>query len=204
MAEPELADATGYILREYSPETDENFLFRTFIDALRAASPVYRAVHDHLFFDNFRKVIRLILARGAQVIVAAEQDSPVLFGYVVFERRPVDDKDGVLHWAYVKINWRRMGIATQLIGATGIDPNKAYYTTRTSYELAIPVRRLQHSERADWAAERQERMRLAKELEAKGLGEGDTRTLVKKWPGLTFNPFLLPAPELQQKGMTNG
>jgi hypothetical protein len=196
MAEPEPIDAANYVLREYNPETDENFVFRTFLDALRAASPVYRAVHDYLFFENFRKVIRLLFARGAQVIIAAEQDSPVIFGYIVFERRLVDDKEGIFHWVYVKINWRRIGIATQLIGATGIDPDKAYYTTRTSYELAIPIRR-QKSSQADWVAERQERMRRAKELEAEDRGEGDARTLVKKWPGLMFNPFLLPSPEVK-------
>jgi GNAT superfamily N-acetyltransferase len=189
---PEPESPIGYVIRGYEPE-DESFLYRTTLDSLRATAPAYRAVRDRVFFRYFRRIMDGLFARGAQVWIAAEQDSPVIFGYLVAEPDlKVDDKAGVIHWLYVKANWRRMGIATELICESGIDPNKAYYTTRTSYELSLPAKRRAAREgHTDWVHVREEKMRMAAELERTGAAEGDTRCLIKKWPGATYNPFLL-------------
>jgi GNAT superfamily N-acetyltransferase len=187
----------GYEIRPYISEQDESFVYGAWIDAVRATGTVYKPIRNGVFFHNFRKTITLLLERGAQVLVAAQIDSPVIFGYVVSEKESVlnDQKSGVFHWVYVKANWRRLGVAARLIEATEIDPNKAYYTIRTKHELSLPAHRTTDKDgKSNWVAIREERMHLAASLEANGRAEGDTLVLVRKWPGLAYNPFLLPSP----------
>jgi GNAT superfamily N-acetyltransferase len=181
-----------YTIRTWCPD-DEQFLYRTWLDSLRLTGSMYRSVRDRVFFAYYRRVITGLLDRGAQVLVAAEADSPVIFGCLVAEPLVnVDDRQGVLHWVYVKSNWRRLGIATRLIEASGIDPNKAYYTHRTSYAVGLPGKRIaQRDGRSGWREIREAKMKLAEELEAQGKNEGDVRVLLVKWPGAVFNPFLL-------------
>jgi GNAT superfamily N-acetyltransferase len=187
-----------YEIRQYRQESDENFVFRAWIDAAYSNGVQYRGVKKYLFCAFFRQVITGLLARGAQVLIAAEPDSPVIFGYIVSEPfLLIDNHKGVVHWIYVKANWRRMGIATKLIEATGIDPDKAYYTIKTAYELSLPAPRVAEKDgKVDWVSVRKEKMRIVSELEQKGEAEGDTRVLMKKWPNACYNPFLLyPPPE---------
>jgi GNAT superfamily N-acetyltransferase len=179
-------------IREYRKADDERFVYKTWLDSMRCTSPIYKRVRDWEFFRYFRKVIDGLLERGAVVLIAAEKDSPSIYGYMVYEPDvKVDERTGIIHWIYVKAVWRRLGVATALIEHAGIDPNGAYYTMRTNYELSLPSGWDQSAAKSNWVAVREARIRRAAEVEAKGQQEGDTRAMLNKWPGAVYCPFLL-------------
>ena len=179
-------------IREYDPTRDESFVYRTWLDCLRATGPMVKRVRDCVFFRYYRCIIRGIIERPTtRVLVAAQADSPVIYGCFVHEPAVcMDDRRGVAHWIYTKGPWRREGVATALIAASGVDMNAVYYTHQTTYDLGLNVRgRVGHT--PSWQAVREARVALATELEAKDRAEGDTRVLLAKWPGMTYNPFLI-------------
>ena len=170
---------------------DEAYLFRTHLDSIRVTGVAFKNHRDKIFYKYAHKVLSAILARGAKVLVAsAPGDTSVIYGVLIYEPTPIpeEDKEGVLHWAYVKSTYRRLKVATRLIEASGIDPNKAYYTFSTNSELAVNVRReaARRGVASDWKSLRDLKSTLVAEREAKDQMEGDSRCLLRKWPGLDY------------------
>jgi len=95
------------IERDLAP-ADESFIYATWLRGLRYGNSWFERIDETLYFENYRQVVRALLA-SCQVKIACLKETPdVIIGYSV--------SDGPrLHWVHVKENWRRMGIATDLL-----------------------------------------------------------------------------------------
>lgn len=80
----------------------------------------------------YREVLRRLVERprcGTWVAYNSE-DHDQVFGFITFET--TNDRGHVIHYVFVKNFCRRMGIATGLLRATGIEPEDPFlYTFKT-------------------------------------------------------------------------
>jgi GNAT superfamily N-acetyltransferase len=104
------------------------------------------------FFDGHTPLVRALLQQ-ARVLVACMADDPTtIIGFVVFE--PAGGPDGldVLDFLYVKKAFRRAGVGTMLLTATGLPPDldkvavtfctKAWFRTKAAHGLEERYRAL--------------------------------------------------------------
>jgi GNAT superfamily N-acetyltransferase len=186
--------ALAYAIRSPIP-SDEKFVYKVWLDSYRVTGPMVKQVRDRIFFAYHHRVIEHILARPTtSVLVASPEDAPeVIYGYLVCEPEWTgDEREGIIHWLYVKSSWRRLGIATALLAASGIDPSRAFFTHWTNYEIALNAKReaAKTGKPMDWKTLREVKAKMAADRQAQDRAEGDTRVLIKKWPDATYNPFL--------------
>lgn len=107
-----------FALRAGLPE-DHAFVFATWLRCYKRNSLFARRISNETFFRWHHLVIERILARSV-IRVAHAADAPeVILGYSVSE-------PGVVHFVYVKGSFRKLGIATALLGH--LDPNACVFT----------------------------------------------------------------------------
>lgn len=106
-------------------EADIPFIFSTWLRSYRDNSFFAKRIKNSIFFDGHHKVIEHLLQKpGLQVLVAhAGSDANTIFGYLVTEPAAK-----VVHFAYVKKSFRRLGIAKALLDHFGADLNECQFT----------------------------------------------------------------------------
>jgi hypothetical protein len=115
-------------IRPHTPG-DEAFIFATWLRSYRHSSDFAKPISNSVFFPLHHAVIQRILDRSStRVSVACSSSSPdTVLGYLVTE----DFVRPVIHFAYVKRDFRRQGILTLLLKEAGLEPNRCFYTHRT-------------------------------------------------------------------------
>lgn len=110
------------ILRAYNPETDSAFILDSWSKRLfHGKKPRPPKSWFREFFNHAKAVLE-----NAKVYVACTEDAPdTITGYSIV-------KDNILHFVYVKIGYRRVGIGTLLVSNKGIR-YLAFITSDTKY-----------------------------------------------------------------------
>lgn len=100
-------------------EEDLPFIFSSWLRSYRASAFAKRIKKD-VYFLWHQLVVERILARpSVSTIVACLDGHPdVILGFIVFEK--VKDEPKIIHYAFVKESFRRMGITKTLMIGTGI------------------------------------------------------------------------------------
>jgi GNAT superfamily N-acetyltransferase len=95
---------------------DLNFIFSTWLKGIKGGNDLYRMADPRSFTLHYGEFMKRKIARtGVLVMVAClKEDNDVILGYSITER--IKDYN-VLHWIYVKKEWRRIGIAKDLLPA---------------------------------------------------------------------------------------
>ncbi len=111
---------------------DVAFVFSTWLWSYRRNSDFARAMHWKVFMHYHRKVLERITSRPSCRLLVAHQpgNRDIIYGYMVVESG-IADRD-VVHYIFVKEAWRRFGIATSLILASGIDPKHSSIIVQSS------------------------------------------------------------------------
>lgn len=88
---------------------DASFIFATWLRGLYHGDSWFKIIPKKIFMENYHRVVEKILSSpGVEVKVACLKDDPdVILGYSVY-------KEDRLHWIFVKISWRNIGIAKSL------------------------------------------------------------------------------------------
>jgi len=104
-------DLISYRLAEAG---DVNFILSTWLKGMTGGNDYYRMINRESFNYHYGEFIKRRMAKqGVLIMVACLKESPdVILGYSVTER--VKNKN-VLHWVYVKKEWRRIGIAKDIL-----------------------------------------------------------------------------------------
>lgn len=90
---------------------DLSFVFATWLRSYRD-SPFARRVRKDTFTNRHHALIEALLDRGAVIDVATPADDPgTILGYLVRETR---DGRSLLHYAYTKRPFRRLGVFSRL------------------------------------------------------------------------------------------
>lgn len=113
-----------------TPTADEfPFIFDSWANSYRK-SPWAGTVPNHLWDQVSRETARSLLDRGARVLVAVTpiegSDERRVMGYIVAE-----PGDKVLHWIFVKKDYRGLGIGKALLAAMCPGEDHWAYTFRT-------------------------------------------------------------------------
>lgn len=87
---------------------DLPFIYATWLESYRYDSHFGKSHRNSIFFEDYRKVVDLLLQRS-QVYVAVSNDDPdIIYGYLIKEI------PNTLHYIFVKGPFRRWGIASAL------------------------------------------------------------------------------------------
>ncbi len=92
-------------------ESDEPFIYATWLNGLRHGNETFGFIDQDIYFENYHKVIEKILVMpNTRIQVACLFDDPdVILGY------SVSHSDHLLHYVFVKKQWRKIGIADALM-----------------------------------------------------------------------------------------
>jgi ribosomal protein S18 acetylase RimI-like enzyme len=99
-------------LRNMQPD-DVNFILNSWLKSFRKA-PSVRRMENNAYFHEQSKVIKGLLEKVNILIACDEKDSNNVYGYLVSQRI---DNVFVIHYLYVKLSFRNMGIGKMLIRA---------------------------------------------------------------------------------------
>ncbi len=88
--------------------SDENFLFDTWLNALRYGNEWFEEINEKQYYKAYREIIRAILARAHIQIACLKSDPDVILAYSISE-------GPALHFLYTKEAWRGIGLANDLL-----------------------------------------------------------------------------------------
>lgn len=111
---------------------DLPFIYATWLESYRYDSNFGKSHRNNVFFEDYRKVVDLLL-QDSEVFIAADSSDPdIIYGYLVREGTKR------CHYAFVKGPFRRWGIAATLFKhAFGALTTPVEYTHKTY--TVIPI-----------------------------------------------------------------
>lgn len=115
-------------------DSDIPFIFNSWLKAYRNAKAVAE-VTQNVYFSEHHKLVEKLLKRGQTLVVGAANDPATVYGYINYEH-----VQGlfVLHFAYIKHDFRHLGLFKELMKATGQDfSTLGCYTHRISKNVLI-------------------------------------------------------------------
>lgn len=124
-------------------EIDVPFIFNSWLKSYRGDN-FAKGITTTIYFNEHHKVIEELL-KTCTVLIAANHDNPQdIFGYVCAERI---DGVFVIHFAYTKQTYRRLGVIKALFNELGHDfTTAALFTHQTKYSDRLgPGRNLVYS-----------------------------------------------------------
>mgnify|MGYP006270041487 CR=1 FL=1 len=94
-------------------EWDVNFIYQTWLKGLYYGSDFWKQMKGDTYYSTYKRLIeRILVTPGTKVKIACLKEDPeVVIGYAVYT-------GDTLHWAFVKPQWRKMGIAKAIIPDT--------------------------------------------------------------------------------------
>jgi len=116
-----------------SAKTDDlHFIMAAWLNSYRR-SQWAGVVPNNMYHKTHRELITQLLARGMFLIVAVnKEDTDQILGFVAAEKS--NKGIAVVHYVFVKDEFRRNGLATKLLSVLGVESNGGsfLYTFRTS------------------------------------------------------------------------
>jgi len=76
-----------------------------------------------VYMDGQNRVSEVILGRSTATVACSCDDDDQIFGYIVYEL------PDTLHYIYVKVPFRRLGIGRLLVSSSGLGESKRVYST---------------------------------------------------------------------------
>lgn len=104
-------------------EADVPFIFNSWLKSYRG-SYICKGVSNPVYFEFQHKTIEALLQRCQVQVLCSSTDSNELYGYLVHE---VVQEVPVLHYAYIKHTYRKLGLLKKLL-KTVEAPNGGFYT----------------------------------------------------------------------------
>lgn len=120
-------------LRQATP-SDLNFIYNSWLKSYRN-SPWAANVPSAVYFKIHHDLIEALIQRSSCVVACDSEDPDQILGFAIVEQRR-DLK--IAHYVYVKQPYRRIGVATTLLGVFG-DIDFSSHFTRSADKLARNV-----------------------------------------------------------------
>lgn len=117
-----------WILRE-PKKTDIPFIYQTWLNSFRYDS-WSKATAKSVFFDHYKLVIDEILSNSKTLIACLPEDEDIILGYLVYESQ-------IIHYIFVKNDFRKYGIAANLVNHSMDLEQPITITHRT--KTALPI-----------------------------------------------------------------
>ena len=129
--------ATNLLRIRPAAENDLDFILDGWLKSYRR-SPYAGSVPNNLYFKVYSTAIQQLIDRGMQIDILESSKVDSKLGFVAYE---CSERLGVvIHYIYLKEEYRGEGFAQFLLGYIGIDPGKPFlYTFRTFYSKKFPT-----------------------------------------------------------------
>lgn len=113
---------------------DVPFITSSWLRSFRDA-PFVRGVPNNIFYYQHHKVLEHLIPRSIVVVACSEDDPDLIVGWVCAE---LVDTALVVHYVYVKHDYRRMGVAKALLTflVDAEKPPAVMYTHKTKAAIA--------------------------------------------------------------------
>lgn len=98
-----------YHIRDKKAE-DDNFILSTFLRGLYYGDSWFSLIPKDLFMSEYKRVVETLVARGNIKVACLPDDPDTIIGYSILSQ-----DFQTVHWAYVKKNWRKNGVAKSLL-----------------------------------------------------------------------------------------
>jgi len=104
-------------------EKDElNFVMHSWLRSLRSFEPFYRSMPGETYFREHGLRADAALKRGYCLVVSPRDHPKIISGYIVWETVMLrKEPTTIIHYIYIKENFRKMGIASLLIETINTD-----------------------------------------------------------------------------------
>jgi hypothetical protein len=102
-------------IREYLP-ADEHFILSTWLKGLYFGGTLYSYIDKKTFMVYYTKVLKSIISNKDRYkiqVMCDRLDPNIIIGFSVLSK-----DETVLHWVQVKVDFRRHGVAADLVPAT--------------------------------------------------------------------------------------
>ena len=109
--------AQSYTIRRPVP-SDVEFMLKTWLREYRRAVP--RNMPDRLYYNEFQKVILALTRKSDARMVCSAEDPNFICGFVVGTAYPAEGT-AVVHFAYMRPPFRRMGLVTKALEDMGYE-----------------------------------------------------------------------------------
>ena len=114
-------------------DADKAFIFSSWLKNFRNGTMV-RNIPNEIYYTNHHKVVEKLMDNAKTIVCCNADDPSIIYGYINYE---IVDSQFVLHFVYIKQLYRKLGIAQDLLSATGNDFNKlGCYTHQTMVAVA--------------------------------------------------------------------
>lgn len=104
--------------------TDFGFIMHSWLRSYKTMSEIVKRVRDESFYKNHQIILKDIFQSPTnEILVAHLKDEPdIIIGYLVF------GKEQLIHYVYVKSEFRNLGIAKRLLNSANLDVEAATFT----------------------------------------------------------------------------
>jgi GNAT superfamily N-acetyltransferase len=119
------AEEAPLVIRD-GEEDDRPYILSTWLNAF-ALSRTARMIDRPLYFVEQKKVIERLLTRSRVRVAVNPEDLNHIFGYIVGEP-PFESGIALVHYCYVKSDYRELGIGRRLIRSITEGARRALFT----------------------------------------------------------------------------
>ena len=106
-----------FVVRE-AVESDHACVFATWLHSYRHNSQFTKRIPDGIYYSKHHSVIENLLKRSKLVIATTEEDTSVILGWSCYESSESIAGlivPAIIHYVYVKPDFRKAGVATKLL-----------------------------------------------------------------------------------------
>lgn len=105
--------ALAHTIRRATAE-DRGFVVKPWLQELRRSSTT-RYVSDSVFFQQHGRLVQKLLARASVDLACDPADDQHFYGFVAHEPGVAEHAEPVIHWLYVKMAFRQLGLGRSLL-----------------------------------------------------------------------------------------
>jgi ribosomal protein S18 acetylase RimI-like enzyme len=111
---------------------DMNFIMQSWLRAQRTHEPFYKQIDKEIYYQQHGKLIDVAIQRSYTLIASPRKHPNIIVAYIVWEN--VGDNN-IIHYIYVKGDYRRMGIAQLLMDTVKTDRLPVTSATRSFIKI---------------------------------------------------------------------
>lgn len=113
---------------------DVGLIYDSWLKSYKGANDRHESgLPDWIYFDHYRGIIDQLLARAEIAVLCDLNDTDFIYGWLCYE---LPGPFGVIHYVFVKKDYRRLGFATKLIVESGLQLEAMVYTFSKYSHLA--------------------------------------------------------------------
>lgn len=110
------------ILRPFR-EGDRDYIVRSVIMSYLSGSKYAQKIHKDAYMRAHSSNINNLIDHASVIVMADPDQEDLVYGFAIFENLPFAD---VLHYFYMRKDFRKKGLASQLLASIKKSPKLAY------------------------------------------------------------------------------